>query len=306
VPIRIPSLSIITDDDVNFDQELKAQGVAKILSGLMGAVHNYLSYSNSVFFFYVGGRGKGSQLAISAFTLLLFFIGPQIINYVPRLIAGVIMLHLVVDLVVGALISSRKALDSLEYTSVLFIAIVVSLLGFVPGICMGVVSACVTFVVQSSRQSSIRAVFSGDTARSNTSWFVRQRKKLVAGLALLLLQGHLFFGNVQQVVATEVGTVSAADSTGSSRSSQLKHFILDCSFVTGADVNAVTGLLKTRDLIASKYNKTFSDTQGPSVEPAFAVQIRVIFAGLQSSLEAMFSVQEAALSMLLSSQISER
>ena len=87
VPIRIPSLSMITDDDVNFDQELKAQGVAKILSGLMGAVHNYLSYSNSVFFFYVGGRGKGSQLAISAFTLLLFFIGPQIINYVPRHIA---------------------------------------------------------------------------------------------------------------------------------------------------------------------------------------------------------------------------
>jgi hypothetical protein len=104
-------------------------------------------------------------------------------------------------------------------------------------------------------------------------------------------------------LTTEVGTVSAADSTGSSRSSQLKHLILDCSFVTGADVNAVTGLLKMRDLIASKYNTTFSDTQGPSVEPAFAVQVRVIFAGLQSSLEAMFSVQEAALSMFLSSQI---
>ena len=160
VPIRIPSLSLITDDEVNFDEELKAQGVANILSGLMGAVHNYLSYSNSIFFFYVGGKGKWSQLAITAFTLLLFFIGPQIINYVPRLIAGVIMLHLGVDLVVGALISSRKALDSLEYASVLFIATVVSLLGFVPGICMGVVSACVTFVVQSSRQSSIIAVIS--------------------------------------------------------------------------------------------------------------------------------------------------
>ena len=320
VPIRIPSLSMITDDDVNFDEELKAQGVANILSGLMGAVHNYLSYSNSVFFFYVGGRGKWTQLAITAFTLLLFFIGPQIINYVPRLIAGVIMLHLGVDLVVGALISSRKALDSLEYTSVLFIATVVSLLGFVPGICMGVVSACVTFVVQSSRQSSIRAVFSGDTARSNTSWSARQRDKLDIGLALLggssiivvQLQGHLFFGNVQQVVEGienalianltaedgDTGTVRAADNANSSHSSQLKYLILDCSFVTGADVNAVTGLLKMRDLIASKYNKTLSDTQESSAEPTAPVQIRVIFAGLQSSLEVMFSIQETALSTL--------
>lgn len=327
VPIRIPSLSMITDDDVNFDEELKAQGVANILSGLVGAVHNYLSYSNSVFFFYVGGRGKGSQLAISAFTLLLFFIGPQIINYVPRLIAGVIMLHLGVDLVVGALISSRKALDSLEYTSVLFIATVVSLLGFVPGICMGVVSACVTFVVQSSRQSSIRAVFSGDTARSNTSWSARQRDKLDVGLALLggssiivvQLQGHLFFGNVQQVVegienalianlTTEAGDTCAArvvDNPSSSPSSQLKYLILDCSFVTGADVNAVTGLLKMRDLIASKYNKLLVDTQSSSAEPAVPVQIRVIFAGLQSSLEAMFSIQETALSTLQAAKLAK-
>jgi MFS superfamily sulfate permease-like transporter len=144
----------------------------------------------------------------------------------------------VVDLVVGALFSSRKALDSLEYTSALFIAMIVSLVGFVPGIFMCVVSACVTFIVQSSRQSSIEALFSGDTARSNSSWSARQRDKLDLGLALLgggsiivvQLQGHLFFGNVQQVVkgienaliadlTTEAGDTGA----GSSPSSQLKH-----------------------------------------------------------------------------------
>jgi MFS superfamily sulfate permease-like transporter len=99
----------------------------------------------------------------------------------------------------GALFSSRKALDSLEYTSALFIAMIVSLVGFVPGISMCVVSACVTFIVQSSRQSSIQELFSGDTARSNSSWSARQRDKLDLGLALLgggsiivvQLQGHL-------------------------------------------------------------------------------------------------------------------
>ena len=33
-------------DDVDFDSELKAQGLGNILSGMCGSVHNYLSYSN--------------------------------------------------------------------------------------------------------------------------------------------------------------------------------------------------------------------------------------------------------------------
>lgn len=108
VPIRIPSLSIITGDDVDFDDELKAQGVANILSACVGAVHNYLSYSNSIFYYMVGGKGKTSQMAVTLLTLVLFFVGPQIINYIPRLIAGVIMLHLGVDLIIGTLLTSRK------------------------------------------------------------------------------------------------------------------------------------------------------------------------------------------------------
>lgn len=168
--------------------------------------------------------------------------------------------------------SFHQTLDSLEYSSVIFIAAVVSVSGFVPGIFMGVVSACMTFVVQSSRQSSIRAVFSGDTARSNTNWSVRQRDKLNFGLLevnsifVVQLQGHLFFGNVQQVVGNiesalklnlsstedrersykdkeKVDTVVADTSNPSSSSSllqapiplsyQIRYLILDCSFVTG-------------------------------------------------------------------------
>lgn len=68
VPIRIPSLSIITEDEVSFDKELKAQRIANNLSGHFGAVHNYLPHSNSTLFFYAGGRGKGSQMIVTLLT----------------------------------------------------------------------------------------------------------------------------------------------------------------------------------------------------------------------------------------------
>lgn len=69
-------------------------------------------------------------------------------------------------------------------------------------------SACVTFVVQSSQQSNIRAIFAGDNARSNTNWPLHSRAKLDAAIAdlganilVIQLQGYLFFGNIHRVVA---------------------------------------------------------------------------------------------------------
>lgn len=108
--------------------------MGNIISGVFGSVHNYLSYSNSVFFYNVGGWGKTSQGAIAFTTLILFIVGPQIINFVPRIIAGVIMFHLGYDLVNDAVWLSRPALDSQEYMSVLFVGTVVMIFGFVTGI----------------------------------------------------------------------------------------------------------------------------------------------------------------------------
>jgi MFS superfamily sulfate permease-like transporter len=50
-------------------------------------------------------------------------------------------------------------------------------------------------------------VFTGEVVRSNTSWTGRYRDKLEQGLAthgvyVIQLQGHIFFGNIQQIVKT--------------------------------------------------------------------------------------------------------
>eukprot|EP01041_Mallomonas_annulata_P006305 gene6306-12761_t len=192
VPIRIPSLALIT-------------GMGNILAGLVGSPHNYLSYANSILFYKSGGQGKGSQIAVTVSTVLLFLIGPTVLNFVPRILAGVIMLHLGSDLIHAAVFASRTSLDTLEYTSVLAVMAVVSVMGFVSGIAAGVMAACVTFVVQASQESNIRGVFTGDAVRSNTSWPARYRAKLEAAMAssriiVIQLQGHLFFGNIQHVM----------------------------------------------------------------------------------------------------------
>jgi hypothetical protein len=75
--------------------------------------------------------------------------------------------------------------------------------------------------------------------------------------------------------------------------------ILDCSFVTGADVNAISGLLKMKDRIAAEYNssnltnKACSNSQVDALERSRSngcksdidsykreIKVRVIFAGI--------------------------
>lgn len=66
----------------------------------------------------------------------------------------------------------------------------------------GGVLACATFVIQSSRNNVVRAMFAGDSARSNTLYGGHQRRKLEQSgrkIQVTQLQGNVFFANVQQV-----------------------------------------------------------------------------------------------------------
>ena len=79
--------------------ELIAHGFANGLSGMFGGLQTYMTYSNSVLYAKSGGKGKISSLAIVVLTIVLFVIGPSIASYLPRCMAGTLLLHIGIDLV---------------------------------------------------------------------------------------------------------------------------------------------------------------------------------------------------------------
>ena len=80
------------------NQELIAHGYANICSGVFGGLQTYMTYSNSVLYAKSGGKGKISSLIIVAVTMLLFVIGPSIASFLPRCMAGTLLLHIGIDL----------------------------------------------------------------------------------------------------------------------------------------------------------------------------------------------------------------
>lgn len=294
VPIRIPTLALTTGEEVDFNREIKAHGLSNIAAGACGSVHNYLSYSNSVFYFNCGGRGRFSQVAVTMLTLLMFLVGPSLINYIPRCVAGCVMATLGCDLLQDALWSSRLQLDAFEYVSVLIISGVIALQGFIPGLETGAVLACATFVLQSSRTSPVRATFTGGV-RSNTLYDSHQAAKLESLSAervrVVQLQGNVFFGNVQQVIdcikdeLSETGgtlispvrartssAVSNGSGTGLQQPNHIMYLVIDCTFVSTLDSTAMAELVKLQRQLLESWTPPI-DTTFAGLQPSATVQL---------------------------------
>jgi len=98
VPINIPAFSISTNQEADMNKELMSHGYSNICAGMCGGLQNYMAYTQSVLYAKSGGQGKPSGVAVAIVTSALFFIGPTIASYIPRCMAGTLLLHVGIDL----------------------------------------------------------------------------------------------------------------------------------------------------------------------------------------------------------------
>ncbi|CAG8667297.1 8850_t:CDS:10 [Dentiscutata erythropus] len=203
VPINVPALGVsLNEDNVNTDRELIAHGISNIASGLCGSVQNYLVYTNSVLFIKSGGDSRVAGLMLAAGTAVILFMGPWIVGYIPIMVVGALIFHLGLDLLKEALLDTWGIVNRMEYFTIVAIVISMGTLGFIEGIFLGIIMACIFFVVSNSRKSAIRATFSGTSASSTVRRRYRQQKflKHVGNqIYAIKLQGYLFFGTISGV-----------------------------------------------------------------------------------------------------------
>lgn len=248
VPINVPALAIsIGEDNVDTNRELIAHGLSNVFSGLLGSCPNYLVYSNSVLFYRVGGTTRLSGFMLAAATAGILVAGPGVIGYLPVCVVSSLIFVLGIDLMKEAIWDTFGRVAQFEYITIWFVlppssaladaerrAIVLSMtvFDFVLGIGVGVLLACVSFVVSSSQRRAIRSILPGTIARST----VRRHPKQSAFLAragsqtrVIKLQGFLFFGTISACEATIRGILEAA----SWSSDPIRFLVLDFSMASG-------------------------------------------------------------------------
>ncbi|RUP45141.1 sulfate transporter family-domain-containing protein [Jimgerdemannia flammicorona] len=263
VPINVPALGVSTNqNDVDTNRELVAHGVSNILSGFVGSVQS----ASFVFVYFLissvamshadnlvsGGDSRVAGTMLAAATLIVLFIGPWIVGYIPVMVVGSLIFHLGLDLLKEALIDTWGIVHYLEYITIVAIVILMALLGFVEGILLGIIMACIFFVVQNSKRgTAIRATYTGASARSTVRRLYRQQKflaQVAPQILVMRLQGYLFFGTIGQVEKA----IRALLDRRRWDAQPIRFLVLDLALVQGIDFSAAEAFIRVRRLLRAR------------------------------------------------------
>ncbi|KAL8854558.1 MAG: hypothetical protein Q9221_000593 [Calogaya cf. arnoldii] len=248
VPINVPALGIsVGEDNVDVDRELKAHGLSNALSGFSGSVQNYLVYTNSVLFVRSGGDSRVAGVMLAAATFGVLVSGPRIIGYIPIMVVGALIFYLGIDLMKEALVEPWGKVHRLEYLTIVIIVVTMGAWDFVIGILIGILLACVSFVLQTSRVSAIRNSLPGSIAASTVRRHPIQNRFLQeAGkqIYVLRLAGYLFFGTI-------VGVEKQIRALLKERFERepIRFLILDLQNVVGIDFSAAEAFTRIKRIL---------------------------------------------------------
>ncbi len=194
---------LIIKRELNFNRECTVNGVANIAASLSGggvAGYHTPEFSTLVVAFGAYGRLVGVMLALM-FAVTLFF-GGAIFSLIPRFLPAGVLMYFGMLFMKEWLLDSWFKLPRRDYMTIAVIALTTALLGFLPGIALGLFVAISFFALEYSRINVIKQELSANIHRSNLDRSFAQNQLLDKEgekVLILRLQGYVFFGTAYRL-----------------------------------------------------------------------------------------------------------
>ncbi|KAK9354512.1 sulfate transporter family-domain-containing protein [Lipomyces doorenjongii] len=253
VPINVPALSVsLGEDNIDVDRELIAHGISNALSGCCGSIQNYLVYTNSLLFIRSGADSRVAGFMLAAATTGVMVAGPVVIGFIPVMVVGALIFLLGIELMREAVYDTWGRVSRFEYYVIVVIIVAMALWDFVYGIVVGIILACVSYVISSSRRSAIKATYSGIIARSTVRRHPFQQrflKEVGEEIFVVKLSGFLFFGTI---VSVESRIRELLLSSHGEQSTKIKYLVIDFQGVGGIDFSAAEAFTRMQRLLRLK------------------------------------------------------
>jgi len=131
------------------------------------------------------------------------------------------------------LVDSVRRLQLNDYLSLIVIAVIIVIWGFIAGVLIGIVIGCATFALSASRVNAVKFSFDGSEYRSSLDRSPDELSILtVHGRELLgiTLQSYLFFGSTSQLYEQVMALLDSRP--------QCRFLVFDFHLVTGIDSSA--------------------------------------------------------------------
>jgi len=247
IVLNVSSLESVTGLDSDFDAELRSMGIANVLGGILGGIVSVNSFNRSLLNLKSGALTRWASRIAALIIILLVVLFPSLISRLPKPVLTGLLLYLGISLIVRWLFSVRNEMPVADFLILIFITVVISIFGIVPGVLIGIIITAGTFLVSLSKSPLINSRFSGHVRHSNV-----QRSRLeLEQLALYgdhiqgaTLQGNLFFGTAS-ILYSEFKTIPQS----------AKIILFDFEKCTAIDLSSVNVLKKISRLSEEQGNQ---------------------------------------------------
>ena len=268
------SIELATGVEGDLDHELRIQGLANLVSALIGGFVGYVSVSRTLANRAAGATSRLSGTVVGVVALAVLVGGCDAVSFVPRFVLGGLLMQLGGRLLWDWLLRSWSRLPRREWLLVASIVTITAYFGFLYALVFGALAACVIFALDASGTDVIRGQFGLNERSSSLVRSVEEMAILAAhGEAVIVLQlrSYLFFGSAYRVQEHLKALAT---------SRPLQMVIFDFSAVTGIDSSAATSFARIRDLLlaagiriavcglAPAVARVINATGAPSVEIA--------------------------------------
>ncbi len=259
-------IEIATKREASVDRELKAVGLANLITGALGGLVSCLTLSRTILNREIGAIGRVSGFTLAGLSAAMLVVDPAFLGYVPKFALGGLLFSTGGRLVLRWLVRSARRLLPLEYLSLLVIALMIINFGFVAGMAIGIVIGCSTFAFSASRVSVIKFGFDGTEYRSSLDRGADDLALLArhgGEIQGMSLQSYLFFGSASRL-QEKVKHLLA-------RHSECRFLLFDFRLVTGLDSSASYSFSQIKDAADKVGARLVLTGLSPELERAFKV-----------------------------------
>ncbi|GAH18305.1 unnamed protein product, partial [marine sediment metagenome] len=238
-------IELATQSDVDLDRQLRVDGLGNLIAGLCGGMVGYLGVAYSLLNYKAGANSRLAGLVASGLCLVILFWGAPILAYLPRAVMGGLLLYLGLTLLVEWVYDAWFKLSRLDYALVLLILLIVATRSFLAGVGIGIIIACLLFVVSYSHVHVIKYAATGAEQRSNVERSFLHLKELNEKgkqIYIVCLQGYVFFGTAHSILD------HVRQCFGNPELPKIRFLLLDFRLVTGLDSSALFSLLRLKQL----------------------------------------------------------
>jgi SulP family sulfate permease len=266
-------IEFIAGRDLEINRDLKASGIANLVTGFIGAPSSYVFISQTALATRMGARDRSVGILHGFFLLMVFFVGGTFLDFFPKFVAAGLPIYLGLSMLWEWLVDARRSVPKVDYAIIVGILLIVEFIGFLQGIGIGIVASVVIFVFRYSSIDIIKNKVDGSSYRSSKDRSITDQRLLdyhSDQLVILQLQGFIFFGTANSLYEKIKQLTTMPENA-------LKFVVMDMMLVQGIDSSAVKTFEKlARDLEKKDIHLVIVNTSEP-------VRIAFEAGGLRSS-----------------------